>query len=125
MTCPFCEKIAAGHILTESPLAVAIPDGHPISPCHTLIVPRRHEADFFKLTDDERSAIWALVPVVRAIIEAETRPDGYNIGVNVGAAAGQTVQHVHLHVIPRCHGDSPDPRGGIRWVLPAKARYWK
>lgn len=124
MDCPFCARIAAGEIVAENPWAVAVPDGFPVSPGHTLIVPRRHEADFFRLTDEERAALWALVPAVRAAVEARLRPDGYNIGLNAGDAAGQTVPHAHLHVIPRFRGDAADPRGGVRWVCPARARYW-
>ena len=66
----------------------------------------------------------AMLPRVRAILDAELRPDGYNLGINDGAAAGQTVMHVHMHVIPRYRGDRPDPRGGIRWIIPEKADYW-
>ena len=69
--------------------------------------------------------MWALVNVVRERLEREARPDGYNLGVNVGAAAGQTIGHVHIHVIPRYAGDVDDPRGGVRWILPARARYWE
>ena len=105
-------------------LAVALPDGFPVSPGHTLIVPRRHVADYFSLTHAEQTALWALVPEVKAFIERTHTPDGYNIGMNLGKAAGQTVPHVHLHVIPRYVGDAADPRGGIRWILPARAAYW-
>ena len=63
----------------------------------------------------------AMLPRVRALLDAELRPDGYNIGINDGSAAGQTVMHVHMHVIPRYRGDRPDPRGGIRWIIPEKA----
>ena len=104
--------------------AVAFPDAFPLNEGHCLIVPRRHEADFLALTSEEQAAIWALVPAVRRLIEERGLPHGYNIGINIGAAAGQTIGHAHLHVIPRYHADVPDPRGGIRWVIPAKARYW-
>ena len=70
------------------------------------------------------SAMLAMLQRVRAMLDAELRPDGYNIGINDGAAAGQTVMHVHMHVIPRYRGDRPDPRGGIRWIIPEKAEYW-
>ncbi|MBI5486029.1 MAG: HIT family protein [Deltaproteobacteria bacterium] len=104
---------------------VALADAYPVSPGHVLIVPRRHEPDFFRLTDEERAAMWEMVPAVRRTIERNHAPAGYNIGINVGAAAGQTVPHAHLHVIPRYAGDSADPRGGVRWVLPERARYWQ
>lgn len=106
-------------------LAVAVYDGYPISPGHSLIVPRRHIADLFGLTQEEQAAIWALVAPVRQNIEKHYSPDGYNIGVNIGAAGGQTVLHAHLHIIPRYSGDVQDPRGGIRWIIPSKAAYWQ
>ena len=125
MSCVFCDRLTRGDLVAANELAVAFPDAFPLNEGHCLIVPRRHEPDFFALTSDEQAAIWALVPVVRRHIEATRVPDGYNVGINVGAAAGQTVDHAHLHLIPRCHADVSDPRGGIRWVIPAKARYWE
>jgi diadenosine tetraphosphate (Ap4A) HIT family hydrolase len=106
-------------------LAVAVYDGYPISPGHSLIVPRRHIDDLFALTQEEQTAIWALVAPVRQNIEKDRSPDGYNIGINIGATGGQTVPHAHLHVIPRYSGDVQDPRGGIRWIIPSKAAYWQ
>jgi diadenosine tetraphosphate (Ap4A) HIT family hydrolase len=123
--CPFCIRIVHSQVIFENELAVAIYDGYPVSPGHTLIVPRRHIADLLALTEEEQTAIWALVAPVRKNIERDHSPDGYNIGVNIGAAGGQTVPHAHLHVIPRYSGDVQDPRGGIRWIIPAKAAYWK
>ena len=123
--CVFCDRLSLGDFVAENDLAVAFLDAFPLSEGHCLIVPRRHEADFLALTPEEQAAVWALVPAVRRHIEADRLPDGYNIGINVGEAAGQTVAHAHLHVIPRYRADVPDPRGGIRWVIPAKARYWE
>jgi diadenosine tetraphosphate (Ap4A) HIT family hydrolase len=123
-SCPLCRRILAGSFACENPLAVAFADSYPVSPGHTLIVSRRHVADFFSLTEQEQTALWSLLPCVQASLERAHRPPAYNIGVNVGEAAGQTVAHVHVHVIPRYQGDMPDPRGGVRWVLPAKADYW-
>ena len=120
-----CENAGGGQLVASNSLAAAFADGYPLTPGHTLIVPRRHEPDFLALSAAELSAIWGLVPPVCRDIEARARPDGYNIGVNVGEAAGQTVGHAHLHVIPRYRGDVEDPRGGIRWVIPGKARYWR
>jgi diadenosine tetraphosphate (Ap4A) HIT family hydrolase len=77
------------------------------------------------LTADEGAAVWRLISPVRDLLEQRFRPDGYNLGVNVGLAAGQTVDHAHVHVIPRYAGDVPEPRGGIRWIIPAKAAYWQ
>ncbi len=123
--CPFCLRITAGQFVLENSLAVGFPDGFPVSPGHTLIVPRRHAADYLELSDEEQAAVWDLVGPVRRHIEEDHKPDGYNLGVNVGRAAGQTVAHAHLHVIPRYSGDVEDPRGGIRWIIPAKAPYWR
>ena len=125
LDCVFCERITRGDFVALNDLAVAFHDAFPLNEKHCLVVPRRHEPDFLALTQEEQAAIWALVPVVRRHIEANGVPDGYNLGINVGAAAGQTVAHAHLHVIPRHLGDVPDPRGGIRWIVPAKARYWE
>ena len=122
--CPLCTSIASRQHLATNAAAVAFADGFPVSPGHTLIVSRRHVASMFELTADEVAAIWALVPAVKAAIEQAHQPTAYNIGVNVGRDAGQTVGHVHVHVIPRYGGDVEDPRGGVRWVIPAKADYW-
>lgn len=124
--CPFCAKLAGDTepaLATE--LAVAFEDAYPISPGHMLITPRRHVPRLAGLTAEEREAIWAMVPSVCTLIESLHQPAGYNIGLNDGSAAGQTISHVHLHVIPRYPSDRPDPRGGIRWVLPDKAAYWE
>ncbi len=123
--CAFCDRVASGQIETENELAVAIPDAFPVTPGHTLVVPRRHVADFFDLTDEEQAAVWRLVAVVRANLLESRKPDGFNVGLNAGAPAGQTMPHAHVHVIPRYAGDSADPRGGVRRVIPGKARYWK
>lgn len=105
-------------------MAAAFFDASPLSPGHALIVPRRHEPDLFALTGEEQDALWRLLRGVRTRIQQSHHPDGYNVGVNVGAAGGQTIGHVHVHLIPRYAGDVEDPRGGIRWIIPAKARYW-
>ncbi len=102
---------------------LALWDLYPISPGHALVIPRRHMPSLFDATEAERSALLAMVNTTKAIIDERHRPDGYNIGVNVGAAAGQTVFHLHIHVIPRFAGDVDDPRGGVRHVIPAKANY--
>ncbi len=121
--CPFCRRIAEGAIIEGNDLAAAFPDGYPVSPGHMLIVPRRHIADFFQLCAEEQAAIWDLIAPVRKHIEKSYSPNGYNLGINIGAAGGQTVPHAHFHVIPRYSGDVPDPRGGIRWVVASKAAY--
>ena len=125
MDCIFCDRIRAGEVLAQDATAVAFADAFPLTRGHTLIVPRRHEPDFLALSGDEHAAIWRLVAQVRAIVDRQHRPQGYNLGVNVGEAAGQTVGHAHLHVIPRYVGDVDEPRGGIRWIIPDKAKYWE
>jgi diadenosine tetraphosphate (Ap4A) HIT family hydrolase len=122
-SCLFC-AIPADQVLIEHPLVLAKRDGYPVSKGHTLIIPRRHVASFFETTEEERRAMLKLLDEVKAMLDREHKPDGYNIGINNGPAAGQTVMHLHIHLIPRYNGDSPDPRGGIRWVLPDKAAYW-
>jgi diadenosine tetraphosphate (Ap4A) HIT family hydrolase len=97
----------------------------PVSEGHTLIVPVRHVASFFELTPAEQAAMLEALRKAKANLDAVLRPDAYNVGLNDGPAAGQTVMHCHLHLIPRYAGDRPDPRGGVRWVLPEKAVYWK
>jgi diadenosine tetraphosphate (Ap4A) HIT family hydrolase len=113
--------------MRESPdgLVVALKDAYPVAEGHTLVVPRRHEADLLNLTSQESAALWALAMELSAELKAKYAADGLTIGVNAGAAAGQTVAHAHLHIVPRHVGDVPDPRGGIRWALGPKAKYWK
>jgi len=123
--CVFCTRVVSGELVAKNDLAVAFLDAFPLSPGHCLVVPRRHESDFLALTPEEEAAVWALVASVRRHIEADRTPDGYNIGINVGEAAGQTVAHAHLHVIPRYQGDVPAARGGIRWIIPTRAAYWE
>ena len=122
-TCPFCDP-EPSRLLVADGLVLAMRDGYPVSRGHSLIVPRRHVGSFGEASLEEQSAMLAMLQRVRALLDAELRPDGYNIGINDGAAAGQTVMHVHMHVIPRYRGDRPDPRGGIRWIIPEKADYW-
>src|SRR5690606_37783412 len=105
--------------------ALALWDAFPVSPGHALIVPRRHVASWSSLASQEKAALLELVDKVRELLDERHAPDGYNVGLNDGIAAGQTVMHVHVHVIPRYTGDAPDPRGGVRYVLPLKAAYWK
>jgi len=122
-SCPFCPP-PAERVVASNELAIAIRDGYPVSPGHTLVIPKRHVASLSYVTTHEAKALWALLAEVRAQVDAELKPAGYNLGVNDGRAAGQTVMHLHVHLIPRFDGDRPDPRGGVRWVIPEKADYW-
>jgi diadenosine tetraphosphate (Ap4A) HIT family hydrolase len=123
--CPFCAVISAGDYWLDGGNSVAIEDVFPLSPGHTLVLPRRHEGNYFVLDESEATSMTCLARRVQALLTERYRPDGYNLGINVGAAAGQTIGHVHLHVIPRYTGDVLDPRGGVRWVIPQRAMYWR
>ena len=116
--CPFCDL--GDRVLAENELAVAVRDVEPAATGHTLIIPKRHSASFFDLTAAEVTACHALLRDERNALAKAHRPDGYNIGINEGAPAGQTIQHTHWHLIPRYHGDHPDPRGGVRHVIPTR-----
>ena len=119
-TCPFCTSDAP---VLDNTLAYARYDKYPVSDGHLLVIPFRHVSDFFDLTKDERESVFMLVDEAKALLEGEHKPDGYNIGINVGESAGQTVWHVHVHVIPRYKNDMEDPRGGVRGVIPSKQNY--
>ncbi len=123
MNCPFC-TLPADRIVDENKHALWIYDGFPVSPGHSLIIPKRHVGSFFEVTHEERLSIFGLLDKARLAVTQALHPDGFNIGINDGAAAGQTIPHLHLHLIPRFAGDVNDPRGGIRWVIPEKADYW-
>jgi diadenosine tetraphosphate (Ap4A) HIT family hydrolase len=123
MTCPFC-TLPPDRIVQENDYAVWIYDGFPVSPGHSLIIPKRHVGSFFEVSADERTAMLALLDKAKASVEEVYQPVAYNIGINDGPAAGQTVPHLHLHLIPRYSGDVADARGGVRWVIPEKADYW-
>lgn len=121
--CPFCQ-LTSERIRGSNEHAVWIRDGYPVSPGHSLIIPVRHVGSFFELSPIERSGLLELLDVAKAAAQSEFNPAGFNIGINDGPAAGQTVPHVHVHLIPRFLGDLPDSRGGVRWVIPHKADYW-
>jgi diadenosine tetraphosphate (Ap4A) HIT family hydrolase len=123
LACPFCHPLP-DQLVAEDQYALAIRDRYPVTPNHTLVIPRRHVGSIFDLPPDELVSLWQLVANVRTQLHAQLRPDAFTIGINDGAAAGQTVDHAHVHVIPRTIGDILDPRGGIRWVIPEKAPYW-
>lgn len=123
--CPFCARILS-HTGVESAneSAVSFQDGYPVVDGHRLVVPRRHLARLEELETSEWQEVFELVREVVRTLAAELGIDGVNVGVNSGEAAGQTVPHAHVHVIPRRLGDVPDPRGGVRRLIPARADYW-
>ena len=120
--CPFCRS---QEIVIENEWAYADYDSYPVSPGHCLIITRRHVAEYFQATEEEKAAIWALVDEMKVIIDRDYKPDGYNVGVNIGVAGGQSVPHIHIHMIPRYKGDMENPRGGVRGVIPHKQKYVK
>lgn len=122
-TCPFC-SLPKVRVVGENSHAVWIRDGFPVSSGHSLVIPKRHISSFFDASKDERLAMLELLDEAKAAADTEFQPDGYNVGINDGPAAGQTVPHLHVHLIPRFNGDLPDPRGGVRWVIAEKADYW-
>ena len=122
--CPFCNPENSRVILANDH-AMAIYDSFPVTPGHTLIIPKRHISSLFEATREEQAALFDLLSAMRQLLLKELNPAGFNIGINDGPAAGQTVMHLHIHLIPRYAGDTEDPRGGVRWVMPSKAPYWK
>lgn len=120
MSCPFC---LINEYVLENDLAFAIFDKFPVSKGHLLIIPKRHVADFFDLTTEEKKAIDDLLGKGKSLLDSDYLPDGYNVGINCGEAAGQTIFHVHVHLIPRYAGDLDNPRGGVRGVIPEKRIY--
>jgi diadenosine tetraphosphate (Ap4A) HIT family hydrolase len=122
-SCPFCKPDSV-RVIASSGLALAIWDKFPISPGHALVVPKRHIASWFSASTEERFEMIKLLDRARDIVKSSHAPDSFNIGINDGTEAGQTVPHLHIHLIPRYAGDSLDPRGGVRWLFPDKAKYW-
>ena len=121
--CLFC-TIDPSRIVAENELCYAIRDGFPVTPMHTLVIPRRHVADFFDLYQPELNAIHAMLGLQREqILRDDHTVTGFNVGINSGADAGQTIFHVHIHLIPRRNGDVAEPRGGVRGVIPDKQKY--
>ena len=118
--CPFCDVTES---VIENRFALAVFDTYPVSPGHLLIVPKRHIAEYFELSTEEKHDMWSLVDLGKDFLNAQHSPGGYNIGINCGNVAGQTVMHAHIHLIPRYIGDVTDPRGGVRGVIPEKQKY--
>jgi diadenosine tetraphosphate (Ap4A) HIT family hydrolase len=122
LNCPFCPP-AEGEEILRSAFCYAKWDKYPVTEGHLLIIPNRHFSDYFMATPDERTALWAMLDEAKKMLDGRFKPDGYNVGINVGAPAGQTVMHCHIHLIPRRSGDSVNPRGGVRGVIACKGDY--
>ena len=118
--CRFC---STREVTRRNEQAYCERDSYPVSPGHSLIIPFRHCASFFDLTSEEVTACMELLSQERKALDDEFNPDGYNVGVNVNTAAGQSIFHVHIHLIPRYKGDSSHPQGGVRQVIPEKSDY--
>ena len=111
-------------IIYEDGDTIAFYDRYPVSPGHALVIAKTVTASLYDLPSETQGALWQTVGIVRKLLHARHQPAGFNIGLNDGLAAGQTIHHAHIHIIPRYPGDQPDPRGGVRWIFPEKARYW-
>ena len=122
--CPFC-ALQIERIIDSNEFGLAIRDGFPVSPGHTLVMPKRHIGSWFEISKEEQTGLLELLDRAKKTLQIEFSPDGYNIGINDGPAAGQTVPHLHIHLIPRYRSDQGDPRGGVRWIIPEKAKYWE
>ena len=120
-SCLFCKP--QREILARNESAIAVFDTYPVSPGHALVLPLRHVVTIWDLDAGEFDGCFRLVRAVKPILEARFKPDGFNVGANCGEAAGQSVWHAHIHVIPRYKGDTPNPRGGVRHVIPLKGSY--
>ena len=119
--CPFCD--AKPVFIAENQYAFSIPDQYPVSTGHSLVIPKDHVASIFDLSLDSYTGCFELLREVKTTIEKLFEPAGFNFGFNCGVSAGQTVEHAHIHVIPRYTGDVPNPRGGVRNVIPGKGDY--
>jgi diadenosine tetraphosphate (Ap4A) HIT family hydrolase len=124
--CPFCKierLINKDRIVYQDDTWIAIYDNYPVSQGHVLLIPKRHVETFFNLNMIEFGSLGVTIGIIKMILDKKFHPDGYNIGANCGEAAGQTVMHCHIHIIPRYKGDMENPRGGVRGVIPEKQKY--
>ena len=122
--CPFCNP-DPDQVFLQTDLILGLWDRYPVSPGHALLIPRRHVADWFDATPEEQQALTQAITTARQEVEKHHTPDAWNIGINGGEAAGQTVFHLHVHLIPRYKGDHEDPRGGVRLIFPNQSNYFE
>lgn len=123
--CIFCNPASDRELILESATAYAMFDKFPVNDGHALIIPKKHCANYFDLNFRDQSACWFMINKVKKVLSERFNPDGFNIGLNVNSSAGQTVPHVHIHIIPRYKGDVVNPTGGVRNVIPSKGDYIK
>ena len=121
--CIFCKEFDKDKIVYEDGTWIAILDNYPVSEGHTLLIPKRHCETYFDLNFIELESVGVTIGVIKRLLDTKYKPDGYNIGVNCGKSAGQTIPHCHIHIIPRYDGDVEDPSGGVRGVIPSKQKY--
>lgn len=121
--CRFCVKKPGRRLIVEGKYGFAAWDRHPASEGHFLVIPYRHFASYFDIEDEEREDLWRLVADAKKVCDEKYSPDGYNVGINVGHWAGQSIPHLHIHVIPRYKGDVENPKGGVRGVIPKNKLY--
>jgi diadenosine tetraphosphate (Ap4A) HIT family hydrolase len=121
--CPFCIPTSKTELILESATVFSIYDIYPVNKGHALIIPKRHCDDYFDLSFKEQSACWFMLNAVKVILQQKYNPDGFNIGINIKRASGQTIPHVHIHIIPRFINDVEEPEGGVRCVIPDKQKY--
>lgn len=121
--CFFCKCLDEKNYELENEYAIARYDDFPVNKGHLEVITKRHIKDWWETTPEEKLAIFELLDKAKEIIESKYNPDGYNIGMNLGESAGQTLMHLHVHLIPRYVGDVADPRGGVRGVIPDKKNY--
>lgn len=124
--CPFCnieKAIDESRIIYQDSTWIAILDNYPVSEGHTLLIPKRHCKTYFDLNFIELESVGVTIGIIKRLLDTKYNPDGYNIGINCGEAAGQTVHHCHIHIIPRYNGDCENPRGGVRGCIPSRMDY--
>lgn len=120
--CIFC-RVNANKLILEGEMGYACWDSYPVNQGHALIIPYRHFANYFDINSQEQHELWDLVKSTKKVIDEKFSPDGYNVGINVGDRAGQSIPHLHIHLIPRYQGDMENPKGGVRGVIPEKQKY--
>ena len=120
--CKFC-NVSPDRNYLNGEFGFAQWDKHPVNPGHSLVIPHRHIPTYFDAEEGERNGLWDMVNEVKEIIDTKHNPDGYNIGINIGPVSGQSILHLHIHIIPRYQGDMENPQGGVRGVIPGRQKY--